>query len=185
MVPLTMELGRYLVAMRYDSEVDVMKDLGIDSWRNLSKDTFFRFLDMVPEVDKEVALKLVAQIPEFANFAKVALDDAERAYEGALSSNTRSQKMVHEVHLQRLSMLKGELDKDLSPEERLRVLDDIREVNQNAIQLDRENKKFLSEQFDKRLGVAVTAALTVAAAVVAVIKSGGKGGGGVGRVLKS
>ena len=36
-------------------------------------------------------------------------------------------------------MLKGELDKDLSPEERMRVLDDIRDVNSNSLLKDSEN----------------------------------------------
>lgn len=171
--------------MHYSSEVEVMKELGIQSWRNLSKDTFFRFLDMVPEVDTEVALKLVGQLPEITSFAKVALDDAQRAYEAALASNERSQEMVHQIHLARLSMLKGELDKDLSPEERMRVLDDIRDVNSNSILKDSENKNFLSEQFDKKLGVTLAAGATVVTAVVAIMKSGGRPGGGVGRAFRS
>ena len=170
--------------MRYNSEVEVMKELGIESWRNLSKDAFLRFLDMVPEVDTEVALELVSQLPEITRFAKVTLDDATQAYEVALASNERSQEMVHRVHLERLSILRGELDENLSPEERIRVLDDIRDVNSNAISKDTENKRFLSEQFDKKLGVALAAGATVAAVVVAVLKSGGRPGGGAGRALR-
>lgn len=93
--------------------------------------------------------------------------------------------MLHQVHLDRLAILKGELDKDLSPEERMRVLDDIRDVNSNALLKDSENKKFLSEQFDKKLGMALAATATVAAAVVAIMKSGGRPGGGAGRALRS
>ena len=48
--------------MRYNSEVDVKEVLGIESWRNLSKDTFLRFLAAMPEIDREVALELIGQI---------------------------------------------------------------------------------------------------------------------------
>lgn len=34
--------------MRYNSEVDVKEVLGIESWRNLAKDTFLRFLEAMP-----------------------------------------------------------------------------------------------------------------------------------------
>ena len=67
----------------------------------------------------------------------------------------------------------------------MRVLDDIRDVNSNALLKDSENKKFLSEQFDKKLGMALAATATVAAAVVAIMKSGGRPGGGAGRALRS
>lgn len=169
--------------MRYNSEVDVKEVLGIESWRNLSKDTFLRFLAAMPEIDKEVALQLIGQIPEITTFAKVALDDAAKAYDGLLASNARSMEMVHQIHLERLAILKAELDKDLDPEERLHVLEDIRDVHSSALLKDTENKKFLSEQFDKRLGVALAAAVSVVAVVFAATKSGNKPGVGVGRVL--
>jgi ABC-type Zn uptake system ZnuABC Zn-binding protein ZnuA len=171
--------------MQYNSEVEVMKVLGIASWRNLSKDTFFRFLAMMPEIDKEVALKLIGQLPEITTLARDALDDAGKAYNAALASNARILEMVHQVHLERLAILKAELDKDPSPEERMRVLDDIREVNLSALLKDTENKKFLAEQFDKILGVVVASAATLAAVVFAAIKSGHKPGVGAGRVFGS
>jgi len=140
---------------------------------------------MMPEIDKEVALKLIGQLPEITMLARVALDDAGKAYDAALTSNARSQEMVHQVHLERLAILKAELDKDLSPEDRMRVLDDIRDVNSSALLMDTENKKFLAEQFDKRLGVVVAAAVTLAAVVFAATKSGHKPGTGAGRVFGS
>lgn len=171
--------------MSYNSEVEVKEVLGIESWRNLSKDTFLRFLATMPEIDREVALKLIGQIPEITTFARVALDDAAKAHDAALTSNARSQEMVHQVHLERLAILKAELAKDLSPEERMRVLDDIREVNSSALLKDTENKKFLAEQLDKRLGVIVATVATLAAVVFAAAKSGHKPGVGAGRVFGS
>ena len=177
--------GSGVTPMRYSSEVEVKEVLGIESWRNLSKDTFLRFLATMPEIDREVALKLIGQIPEITTFARVALDDAAKAYDAALTSNARSQEMVHQVHLERLAILKAELAKDLSPEERMRVLDDIRDVNSSAFLKDTENKNFLAEQFDKRLAVVVVVAATLAAVVFVATKSGHKPGVSAARVFGS
>jgi hypothetical protein len=67
----------------------------------------------------------------------------------------------------------------------MRVLDDIREVNSSALLKDTENKIFLAEQFDKRLGVVVAAAAALTLVVLAATKSGHKLGVGAGRVFRS
>lgn len=151
--------------MQYNNEADLLEELGLESWRNLSKDKFVQFLAMMPEMDKEVALKVISQFPEFAKFARVALEDATKAFESALSSNERSQASVHEIHLERLAILKAELDKDLTPDERMRVLDDIREVSEKSADKDTENKEFLAEQLNKK---GITTVVTVLALLVFV-----------------
>lgn len=167
------------------SEVEIKSALGIESWRNLSKDKFIGFLERLPEVDPEVALKLIDQIPDITMLARGVLDDAEKAYDAALTSNARGQEMVHQVHLERLAILKAELGKDLTLEERMRVLDDIREVNSNALSKDSENKRFISEQLEKKLAAAGLAAAAVIAVVFAAAKSGDKRTLGAGRFFGS
>lgn len=76
--------------------------------------------------------------------------------------------MVHEIHLERLGILKAELEKDLSPEERMRVFDDIRDVNLNSLLKDTENKRFISALFEKAMAAAGVTAVAVMAVVVAV-----------------
>jgi hypothetical protein len=163
--------------MRYTSEVDVKEVLGIESWRNLSKDTFLRFLAALPEMDKEVALQLIGQIPEITASAKAVLEDAAKAHDSLVDSNARSMEMVHQIDTAVLAILKDELDKDLTPEERLRVLEQIRDVHMRKHSKDTENKEFLAAQFDKRLGVALVVAAGVVAVVFGTAKSGGRPGG--------
>ena len=151
--------------MQYNNEADILKALGMESWRNLSKDKLVQFLAMMPEMDKEVALKAISQFPEFTKFARSALEDTTKALEAALDSNERSQAQVHEIHLERLAILKAELDKDLTPDERMRVLDDIREVGEKSAAKDAENKEFLAEQFTVK---AITTVATVLALLVFV-----------------
>lgn len=169
--------------MRYNNELDVKEVLGIESWRNLSKGAFLRFLTAMPEIDQEVALQLIGQIPEITTFAKVALEDAAKAYEGLLTSNARSMDGLHDLDMSVLAALREELAKDLTPEERVRVLDQIREVHERAHVKDTENKKFLGEQFEKRLGVGLAVAAAVVAVVFGVTKSGGKSTGNISNLM--
>jgi hypothetical protein len=60
--------------MTYKSEIEIMRDLEIDNWRNLSRDKILRFVAMMPEMDKEIAIKVIEQFPEFRKFAVDALD---------------------------------------------------------------------------------------------------------------
>jgi hypothetical protein len=166
----------------YTSEVEIRNALGIEPGKNLSKDTFLRFLDRLPEVDPEVALKLIDQVPEIAKLARGVLDDAAKAYHAALTSNARGQEMVHQIHLEHLEILKAELlRKDLTAEERMRVYKEIRDVNSNALLKDTENKRFISALFDKTLAAGVTAAAVIAVVVVAA-RSGDKPTLGAGRL---
>jgi hypothetical protein len=56
----------------------------------------------------------------------------------------------------------------------MRVLAEIREINANALQMDAENKRFLSDQFDKKLLVSGLAAAAVLGLVFAAARSGMK-----------
>jgi hypothetical protein len=170
---------------RYNNEVELRGALGIESWRHLSKDAFLRFLDTLPDTDPQVALQLVGQLPELTSFARATLDDVTNSYETALVSSSHGLDMVHQIHLERLQILKAELAKDLTPEERLRVLDDMREINLNTLAKDTENKRFLSDQLDKKLGATVAVAATVAGLVLAAAKSGKLPAIGAGKLFKS
>lgn len=151
--------------MKYNSEAAVLDALEMQSWRNLSKEKFFQFFAMMPDIHNEVALRLIGQLPEFVRFAGAALDDALDTYRAALSANDRSMEMANLVGLERLAVLRTELDRYLSPEERKRVLDDIRDVHERAIERDAENKRFLDQQVTKLVGAAFS---TVIAALVFV-----------------
>lgn len=162
--------------MRYESELDVKQMLGIETWKNLSKDKLLQFLEAVPEIDREVALQLVRQIPEITACAKVALEDAAEAYAGLLSANAQNMAALHELDLAVLDTLRNELSNDLTVEERMWVLGEIRDWHARTHLKDTENKAFLSAQFDKRLAMGLTVAGSVAVLVLGVASRGMSGG---------
>lgn len=169
--------------MRYNSEVELRDSLGLDSWHQLSKSTVFKLVSRLQDTDPEVALKVISQVPEISTLIQGANEEVGKSHEVTVTANTRGLEMVHEVRMERLAILRAELEKDLSPEERLRILGEVQDIDFQAGLKDTENKTFLSDQFDKRLAMAGGLALTVIAVVVGV--SGQKRGLGPGRLFKS
>lgn len=152
--------------MSYKSEGEIKRALGIESWRNLSKDKMIRFAAMMPDMDTEVALKIAEQFPEFAKFAMDAVNAMEKAHKSTLSANKQSQERVHQAFHEIREILKGELSKDdLSPEERRFLIEQIQETGKQEFRKDSENKQFLDGMLRK---VLLTAGAAVALGVAFV-----------------
>ncbi|WP_338702903.1 hypothetical protein V2W30_36615 [Streptomyces sp. Q6] len=150
--------------MKYRSESEIKQALGIDTWRNLSRDKMISFVAMMPDLDTEVALKVIEQFPAFKDFAKDAVSAIERAHAATLSANDQSQDHVHRACQEVREILRGELNKDdLSWEERKFIYEQLQETARMQFQKDSENKQFLDGQFKKVLvGAAGALALCVA-----------------------
>lgn len=73
--------------MTYKNEDELKKAREIDTWKNLSRDKLIKFVAMMPDMDKELALKVVEQFPEFKRFVSDALDVIEKRHEFTLNHN--------------------------------------------------------------------------------------------------
>ncbi|MFE7672026.1 hypothetical protein ACFU5N_07370 [Streptomyces albidoflavus] len=152
--------------MKYKNEAQIKKALGIESWRHLSKDKMIRFAAMMPDMDTEVALKIVEQFPAFKDFAKDAVSVIERAHESTLSANSQSQEHVQRACQEVRDILRGELNKDnLSWEEKKFLIEQIQETARMQFQKDSENKQFL-DGMHKKVLVGATAAVALCVAFV-------------------
>lgn len=155
--------------MSHKSEDQIKQDLGIESWRNLSKDKIFRFAAMMPDMDTEVTLKIIEQFPVFKEFAIDAVDAMEESHKSTLKVNQESQEHIHQAFREIREILRGELDKDdLSWDEKKFLIEQIQETGRQEFQKDSENKKFL----DRVLGKALVGA--GAALALGVVFVGGK-----------
>lgn len=136
--------------MTYKNEDEIKAALGISSWRNLSKDKVVRFAAMMPEMDTEVALKIIDQFPEFKEFAMDAVNAMEQAHAETLRANGKSQDDVHQAFSEIREILRGELDKgDLDWEQRKFLIEQIQETGRQQFSKDSENKRFLDGLFGK------------------------------------
>lgn len=155
--------------MKFKNEEEIKKALEIDSWKNLSKDKMIKFAAMMPDMDKEVALKIIEQLPEFTKFAMEALNVMEKEHKSTLTFNKQSQENVNKAYQEIREILKGELNQDnLSPEEKRNLFALIMETGKKEFEKDTENKKFLDGLFNK---VVVGAGAVILTAIVFV---GGK-----------
>ena len=158
--------------MGFKSELQIKQALGIESWRNLSKDKMIRFAEMMPDMDREVALRIVDQFPVFKDFAVDVVTNMERAQEATLSANTQSQDHVHRSLGEIREILKGELSKDdLTFEEKKYLIEQIQETGRQEFKKDSENKQFLDGVLNKVLvgaGGALVAGLVFVGAKVMV-----------------
>lgn len=155
--------------MKYRSELDVKKALGIDSFRNLSRDNVMRFAAMMPDMDKEVALKVIEQFPEFKAFALDAVNVMQKAHESSLAENRASQDQAHQAWQDVREILRGQLDGDELPwEEKRYIIDLIVDTARQEAAKDTENKQFIKDL------AKYTLTAVGAAVVLAVVYVGGK-----------
>ena len=156
-------------SMTYKSEDQLKKALEVDSWRNLSRDKMIRFAAMMPDMDRELALKIVDQFPEFKRFALDALDVIEKGHESALAHNQRSQEIFYQGNREIRAILERQLEKDnLTWEQKKFIIEQIMETGKREFEKDSENKRFLDGVFGK------LAAAGAGAVVLGVAVLGGK-----------
>jgi hypothetical protein len=150
--------------MMYRDEDELKNALQISSWKNLSKDKLVAFVSMMPDMDRELARKIIEQFPEFRRFAEGALDVLAKRYDSALDHNKQSQHTFYQGTRELRSILAGELDKDhLTRDEREFIIEKLMELSRMDAQKDSENKRFLDSMFGK---VTVAAGVVVAAGAV-------------------
>ena len=152
--------------MTYKKEDELKKALEIDTWKNLSRDKLIKFVAMMPDMDKELALKVVEQFPEFKRFVSDALDVIEKRHESTLSHNKQSQESFYQGTREIREILKRELENDnLTWDQRKFIIEKIMETAHLEFAKDSENKRFLDGMFGKVTLVA-GAAIAVGAAVL-------------------
>ena len=161
--------------MKYTTENEVRQALGIESWRNLSRANVVRFAAMMPDMDKELAIKIVDQFPAFTKFGLDALRTMERVHDKALGFNELSQNKVHDAYQDVREAIKGELKRDLTPEERQHLIDTMMDSATKESAKDSENKQFVGDLVRTAAvltGGALLAAIVVLGATMTVERQG-------------
>lgn len=150
------------------TEQKVLKKLGIEDFRHLTKDKVITMASMLDKMDPEVAKKAIEQFPEFSHTMKDILHDYKQTLDKTLEENGESVKSYYSSCDVIISSLQKELDKeDLSFDEKKYIIDKMIEVNKMKGDKDSENKKFLATM--AAVGVA---AVGVVAGVLAATLGG-------------
>lgn len=126
------------------SEEQVKKALKIDSFRNLSKDKIMEFVSLIPQMDREVAISIINQFPEFAASANQMIAQLNVLCDRAMNSNDKSQLLSIQAYKQILDELSKMLeDGNLTFDEKEKITEQMIAVADKISMKDTENKKWL------------------------------------------
>lgn len=156
------------------SDEEVKRALGLDSFRNLSKDKIIEFVSLIPNIDKDVAISIINQFPEYGSFANNAITQLKAMCDSVLESNELSQKEAVSAYRKILDDLGILLNKDATTaEERIMITEKMIEIADKISSKDSENKEFLIGIF-KIVSPYVGGALLLGAAILGVNTKGVK-----------
>lgn len=142
------------------SEEQVMNVLRVDSFQNLSQDKYAEFLSLIPKMDKDVAVAIINQLPEFTESATHIVAQLNELCDNILKSNDSSHKEAinsYKMILDKLGeMLKQE---DITSEEKQKIIEMMVYVADHISMKDTENKGFLLKIL--KIGVLSLAAIGI------------------------
>ena len=140
------------------TEQSVKDVLGISDWRNLSKDKIMSFVSVLPDVDSEVAIKIIEQFPEYAKTSQEMVNCMKETCSNILSENKSSSDKSMQAYKQILDNLEELLKKEnITLEEKEYLLNKMIEVADKISDKDTENKTFLGNALKTVGGVALGA----------------------------
>lgn len=161
-------MARHLV-----SEQQVKNALKIDSFRNLSKDKIMEFVSLIPNMDKEVAIAIVNQFPEYVGLATSMVEQLNVICDDILSNNDASQKEVVSAYKKILDDLGEILKKDnISEDQRQQITKDMIDIADRISAKDTENKKFLERIY--KYGASIIGGALILGAVILGVNVKGK-----------
>lgn len=147
------------------SEEEVKKALDITDFRSLSKEKVIEFISIIPKVDKEVAMAIINQIPNYLEMAKEMVNGMINLCDAALQDAKIGRKDVIESYRVVLETLKERLqDETLTTVEKNKITDDMIAV---AEKIDAVNDKHNAHIKDILIG-AGKSVLGVAVICVAI-----------------
>lgn len=144
------------------TEQIVLRKLGIENFRHLTKDKVIIMASMLDKMNPEVAKKVIEQFPEFSNTIKEMLIQYKDTLDKGLETNRESVQSYYNVCTSIIETLQNQLnDENLSFEEKKYIIDQMVEVSKMIGEKDTENKRFI-----KALAVGAAAALVIVSATL-------------------
>lgn len=128
------------------TEDEIKKKLKISDWRNLSKEKVMQLIQMSPNIDKEVFLKILEQIPHLVDETKVIINAFKESVDASKSMSIETKKYYTTISNRILDLL--ESDK-LSDELKIELKDLLVLIANKMDDLDNRDKVFMSAQLSK------------------------------------
>lgn len=153
------------------NEDEVKKMLGIEDWRNLSKKKTVEFISALPNIDPEVAAKIIGQIPNLVQMAIDLAKEQRESFQEALKANDKSSQATIDALSAMIDLLSQELNKEnLTTEERMAILDTLNNLAGHLRGIHKDNQKLIL----KSLSIVAASIAAGALGVAAVLGTNGR-----------
>lgn len=127
------------------AEQTVLKKLGIEDFRHLTKGKVISMASMLDKMDSDVAKRAIEQFPNFSETMKEILHDYKESLNKAHEANTKSVESYYDSCDSIINSLQKELERpEHTFEEKKYIIDKIMEINKMKGDKDSENKKFIA-----------------------------------------
>ncbi len=134
----------------YMSEDEVKKALNISDFRSLSKEKVMEFISIIPKVDKEVAMSIINQFPNYVDMAKNMVGGMIHLCDDALQDSKIGRKDVIESYKIVLETLKEQLNDDkLTVAERNKITDDMIAVAEKIDAVNDKHNNLIKDMITK------------------------------------
>ncbi len=126
----------------------VKEYLDITDFRNLSKEKMIDFVSAIPYMDKDIAIKIIEQFPEYSAFGKEMVSHYNELCDSILEENNNSIQAVMYGYKQTLETLHSlVLSDNISAKERKYYTEQMIEIANEMVELYDKNKEFISGLF--------------------------------------
>src|SRR5690242_20014276 len=122
------------------TEQKVLRKLGIEDFRHLTKDKVITMASMLDKMDPEVAKKALEQFPQFSNTVKEMLVGYKDTLDKGLESNRESVQSYYDSCKSIIEVLQKQIDDEkLSFKEKKYIIDKMLEISKMMREKDSEN----------------------------------------------
>lgn len=126
------------------TEQEVKDRLGIDDFRHLSKDKVIEFVSLIPNTDKDIAINVISQFPEYSNMATNVVEHLKELCKTALLSGEKSNDSTISGFMIVLESLSEQIKKpNLSEEAQAEINKQMIDVAGKISDVNNEHKKWI------------------------------------------
>ncbi|MEG1834945.1 MAG: hypothetical protein RR229_02365 [Oscillospiraceae bacterium] len=125
------------------SEYDIKQKLDVTDFQHLTGEKIHQLATMIPDMNPEVAKKIIEQVPKVIEFASNASTELNESFNSVISENKSSSNKVYDAYGTILNEFnERSKDPDLSEEKRVYYEEKMEETADKIASKDTENKNF-------------------------------------------
>lgn len=125
------------------SEQKVLKQLKIEDFRHLSKDTVMRFASSIQKMNPEVAKKALEQFPNFAATVKMVLFSIEKLLKNVIKSGDKDHdKLMEMIDAENQQLIKMLNEEELTLDEKFKIMDRLDKLQDKVAEENKEMRMY-------------------------------------------